>query len=239
MPYFNARIYDLGKGDFEAKFSESGWVKDSCSQYTSNKDYNKPMSPRGYSPDREENRIKQVTKSKGNIRRLVTRHSLSRKWELTFAENIQDVGEADYHFRNFMKRIRRKHPELKYVTTREFQDKYGRGAVHYHLAVNIFVVKKEFDKIWGNGFTWMKAYDDTGKEGKIYSYITKYLTKYSNDERLKGHHLYLCSQGLQVPYKDMFFESKDDFMNYLKDKYPKIHEKYIRFYEDAGLLVVI
>lgn len=239
MPFFNARIYDLGEGNFEAKFSESGWIKNNYSRIISNKDYIKPVSPRGCSPDHEENRIKYISKAKGSIRRLVTRHSLSRKWELTFANNIQNVGEADYHFRNFKKRIRRRFPKFKYVATREFQNKYGRGAVHYHLAVNIFVVKREFDILWCKGFTWMKAYNDTGKEGKVYNYITKYLTKYCFDERLKGYHLYLCSQGLQVPYKDMFFETKEDFLNYLAEKYPSIFKKYIKFYEEAGLLVVL
>jgi hypothetical protein len=239
MAYYNTRIYNLGNGDFEAKFSESGWVKDNSSQRLCKKDYNRQVSPRGHSPDHEENRIKHVTKAKGNIRRLVTRHSLSRKWELTFAENIKDVSEADYHFRNFTKRVRRRYPEFKYVATREFQDKNGRGAVHYHLAVNIFIIRKVFDELWGKGFTWMKAYSDASKEKKIYNYITKYLTKYCNDERLNGYHLYICSQGLKVPFTDMFFESKDEFMSYLINKYPKTFEKYIRFYEEAGLLVVL
>lgn len=239
MPFYNTRIYDLGEGNFEAKYYEMGWVKYSRSQSVPHKGCNSSLRPRDHSSEHEENRIKQILRAKGNIRRIITSYKLFRKWELTFAENIQIVSEADYYLRNSTKRIRRIYPEFKYVATREFQDKNGRGAVHYHFAVNIYIPKKVLDELWGYGFTWMKAYSGTGNDGKIYNYITKYLTKYCNDERLKGHHLYICSQGLQVPFTDMFFESKDEFMSYLINKYPNTFEKYIKYYEEAGLLVVL
>jgi len=52
-----------------------------------------------------------------------------------------------------MKRIRGRYPGFKYVATREFQDKNGRGAVHYHIAINMFIPKKELDeRNMGAGF---------------------------------------------------------------------------------------
>jgi len=87
----------------------------------------------------------------------------------------------------------------------------------------------------------MRAYIKDEKAGRknIYSYLTKYLTKYSNDERLKGYHLYLCSQGLNVLYNDMQFESAESFLQYLFRNYKNTGEKFIKYYEDTGLTIVI
>ncbi|MDF9409160.1 hypothetical protein L7E55_12470 [Pelotomaculum isophthalicicum JI] len=204
MSFSNARIYDLD-GDFEAKFFDAGWSTSELKEKTKITERRRKLSAKGESPDYEKNSQKNVTKARGNVRRRIKKYKLIRKWELTFADNIQEVKEADYYFRNFMKRINRRFPGFKYVATREFQDKNGRGAVHYHIAVNMFIPKKELDEIWGQGFTWVRAYIKDEKAGRknIYNYLTKYLTKYSNDERLKGYHLYLCSQGLNVLFTDM------------------------------------
>lgn len=238
MSYANARIYDLA-GDFEAKYFESGWLTGTEIKVKPKRD--RKITARGESPDYELNRQKTIAKARGNVRRRIKKYKLIRKWELTFAENIQDVREADAEFRNFMKRLNRRYPFFKYVATREFQDKNGRGAVHYHIAVNMYIPKKELDKIWGRGFTWMKAYFKDEKAGRknIYSYLTKYLTKYAGDERLKGFHLYLCSQGLNILFTDMKFRSAEEFLVYLFNNYKNIGEKYIKYYEDIGLTIVI
>lgn len=241
MSFSNARIYDL-EGDFEAKYYEQGWATSGAKEKKIKVgDRRRTISARGESPEYEKNRQKTISKGRGSVRRRIKKYKLIRKWELTFAENIQDVSEADKHFKNFMKRIRRRYPVFKYVAVREFQDKNGRGAVHYHIAVNMYIPKKELDEIWGQGYTWMRAYFKQEKAGRknIYSYLTKYLTKYSNDERLKGYHLYLCSQGLNILFIDMQFESAGAFLIYLFENYVNLQEKYIKYYEDTGLTIVI
>ncbi len=240
MSFANARIYDLGDGEFEAKYSESGWITFE-NRNTKIKGDNKQITVRGESHEYKQNRIKTITRARGNVRRKIIRHRMFRKWELTFSENIQEISTADRHFSNLMKKINRRYPNFKYIATREFQDKNGRGAVHYHVAVNMYIPKKELDKLWGKGFTWMKAFkgDENNCSKSIYNYLTKYLTKHTDDGRLKGRHLYLCSQALDVPYADMTFDSKDDFLKHLCENYPSTTGKFIKYYEEEQLTVVI
>jgi hypothetical protein len=240
MSFANARIYDLN-GDFEAIYSDTGWSTSNSKKNFVSKDIRKIMTAPGQSRDYEINRKKTITKARGSIRRRIKKFRLLRKWELTFSDNIQEVKKADEQFRNFMKRISRRYPGFKYVATREFQDKNDRGAVHYHIAVNMYIPKKKLNEIWGQGFTWMRAYFKDGKAGRknIYNYLTKYLTKYSNDERLKGFHLYLCSHGLNVLFTDMIFYSAKEFLSYLFQNYKNVAEKFINYYENVGLTIVI
>ena len=230
MSIVNARIYNLGDNDFEAKYSPLGWLSKTQTNDIPKRVYNS----RGQSPDYEKNREKVVSKAKGNLRRKIKRFKLDRFWTLTFAENLEDVKEADKTFSNFMKRIHRRFPAFKYICTREFLE---RGAVHYHVAVNMYIPKQLLDGLWGKGFTWIER-DQVGRN-RLYRYLSKYMTKYCNDERLKGFHLYLCSQGLNILHFDMCFDSQDAFLNYLSDTYGNLTEKFIKFYEDTQLLIVI
>ena len=244
MSFANARIYDLA-GDFEAIYSDTGWSTSSSTKSFVSKDIRKIMTAPGQSRDYEMNRKKTITKARGSIRRRIKKFKLIRKWELTFNDicgiNVKVVEETDKDLRKFMKKLRRRYPGFKYIAIREFQDKNDRGAVHYHIAVNMFIPKKVLDELWGQGFTWMTSYIKDEKAGRknIYTYLTKYLTKYSSDERLKGFHLYLCSQGLNIYFTDMKFDSADEFITYLFQNYKNVTGKFIKYYEDVGLTIVI
>ena len=120
MPIANARIYELGENEFEAKHSKEGW-------YTSKQNIKQirqinKISDRGQSPDYEKNRQKTIIRARGKIRRKIKKYRLERFWTLTFAENLQGVSEADKKFRNLMKRIDRRYPGFKYSAPENFKN---------------------------------------------------------------------------------------------------------------------
>jgi hypothetical protein len=49
---------------------------------------------------------------------------------LTFRENLHNIKEANYEFLKFIKRVKYKFGDFKYLAVIEFQD---RGAIHYHM----------------------------------------------------------------------------------------------------------
>lgn len=116
---------------------------------------------------------------------------------LTFRENIKDVRTANYEFKKFVQRLKYEHyPELKYVAVVEFQE---RGAVHYHLLMNIpYIRKKELEAIWGHGFVDIKRPRNIKNWG---AYFAKHGTKASQAglSQLVGQKKFFCSRGLARP----------------------------------------
>lgn len=222
----NTKVYDLG-GDFEAVFYRPGWGG-------ARKEKPANMSPRGQSPNYENHRKKTVQNARSKLRRIIKSYRLDRFITLTFAENIQDVGQADAEFRKFMKRIRRRFRKLKYVAVREFQK---RGAVHYHLAVNTYIKQAELAEIWGNGYVWAERKTDS--QLQVINYICKYLSKHMDDERLKNRHAYLCSQGLKLEHEEMRFNSSEDMLEYLEQEYgDKFKEKRVITFDENQVVWV-
>ena len=119
---------------------------------------------------------------------------------LTFAENITDLDIGHYEFEKFIKRLnyevlKTKKNKLKYSCVVEFQK---RGAIHYHVVfynlpyINANIVKD----CWGNGFIKINKINDVDNLG---AYVTKYMTKDNDDERLQGRRSYFNSRGLFKP----------------------------------------
>ena len=137
------------------------------------------------------------------------------------------------------KRLKRKYPNIKYVAVIEFQDKNGRGAVHYHMICNLpFIKNAELTAIWGNGFIKINAIT---KVDNIGAYVIKYMTKENADERLQGLKAYNCSKGLERPtelttWKDGTELVKQVFDKlHLDKKMPVYTQKYTS--ENAGEIV--
>jgi hypothetical protein len=146
-----------------------------------------------------------LRKAKTSIRRLI--NSNIDRWgettkflTLTFAENIQDIKEANYEFKKFRQRLEYElKVKLKYVTVIEFQK---RGSIHYHTVFfNLPYVKNEdLAAIWRQGFIRINKVNDVDNIG---AYVTKYMTKEQQDkekeDRLVGQKSYFTSRGLFKP----------------------------------------
>ena len=90
-----------------------------------------------------------------------------------------------------------RYPDLQYVAVIEFQDKNGRGAVHYHMVCNLpYIRNTELQQIWGNGFIKVNRIDHVDNVG---AYVIKYMVLDMDDKRLCGEQAYLRSRGLVEP----------------------------------------
>lgn len=124
---------------------------------------------------------------------------------LTFKENIDDLKLANQRFMKFVQRFNYflfKQTLLQYICVIEFQE---RGAVHYHMV--IFNLPKIKDRVYK---TILDIWRKNNSQGSInlkpvrnsagaIRYLTKYLTKAMNDERLWNRKKYFLSSGLKPP----------------------------------------
>lgn len=146
------------------------------------------------------NREKTMKRARANVRRIVCANpQLNKFFTLTFAKNVTDLKYANNQFRCFIKRLNRYlvkngKSSVQYIAVVEFQK---RGAIHYHLLCNLpFISTKILQDIWENGFVKINKIDDVDNVG---AYITKYMIKDSDDDRLIGNRCYFTSRGLQEP----------------------------------------
>lgn len=158
-------------------------------------------------------------RARKNFRRLVRQNFTQTNFiTLTFRDgaafrdgtpiNIKNVADTNKAFDQFMKRLRRKYgDEFKYIVVVEFQDANNRGAVHYHMLADLSItwtnedeckrLEREFAKeIWQNGFVDLK---DVNHVDDLGAYLSKYMVKRMDDERLAGKKAYRGSQNLERP----------------------------------------
>jgi len=143
-----------------------------------------------------ERSLSSIARTRANLRRLVNTNagSLNKFLTLTFAENVESVDEANYHFRLFMLRLRRLFPPLQYVAVVEFQK---RGAVHYHILLNLpYTLNEQIATLWGHGFIRINRISKAYHVGR---YIAKYIQKGTIDNRLWGKKAFWRSRGLAKP----------------------------------------
>ncbi|WP_425475034.1 rolling circle replication-associated protein, partial [Candidatus Kurthia intestinigallinarum] len=91
----------------------------------------------------------------------------------------------------------------------EFQE---RGAIHYHMIVNLDITQGVLEEKWGLGKAEVKDIYDISK---ITGYMVKYMNKASADERLLGEKIYHCSKGLEKPLELV----GDEAMEFLRGKF--------------------
>ena len=112
-----------------------------------------------YQSDRvEENRKLTTRRAREKIRRLALCNfdNCSKFITLTFrdgaVQDVTSVEQCNIQFKKFIRRLKevKGFKDLKYIAVIEFQDKNGRGAVHYHMICDIpYVKQKELVELWG------------------------------------------------------------------------------------------
>lgn len=139
---------------------------------------------------------KNARNSRWNLIRLLNANfdEHSKFVTLTFAENVTDLDDAHTEFHKFMKRLKRKYGNVKYVAVVEFQK---RGAVHYHFVSDLpYVPKKELAALWRNGFVRINDIEHVDNVG---AYISKYMSKEEPDVRLRQRKNFFTSKNLNRP----------------------------------------
>jgi len=171
-----------------SRYSEGLWI-----------DYENPKAGRKKGPSEGPRDNRQTRQTVLDL--ATTNFSAGDKFvTLTFNDNhcdVTNVDECNRLFNLFAKRLRRRWPDLKYLSVIEFQDSNGRGAVHYHMLCNApYMPKEALEALWGYGYIKVNRIRHVDNLG---AYIVKYMVKDAGDSRLKGRNAYLCSQGLERP----------------------------------------
>lgn len=167
---------------------------------------------------------------------------------LTFKDNITDISFANKKFNQFISNVRKLKPNFKYLAVPEFQK---RGAVHYHLLSNlnyndgVIIPQKNkkgnavnidsiYDiKYWSFGFCRVDFI--SGNFKKIFSYLTKYMTK-DIDNRLFSKKRYLFSLNLTRPIINYCNETDIDFIfNKINDKIIDFESEYLDKYTNTSI----
>lgn len=157
----------------------------------------------GDGEQREENYKQTQRKRRSIIRQLITMNfdNKSKFVTLTFKDSetldITDVKACNKAFKQFIQRLKYHYADLRYLAVIEFQDKNGRGAVHYHMICNLpFVEKNRLSDIWDNGFIQINS---ISKVDNVGAYVVKYMQKDIDDTRLQGLKAYNATRGLKKP----------------------------------------
>jgi len=124
---------------------------------------------------------------------------------LTYAENQTDLRKARKDFHSFSTYVGdRFGKQVRYVCVPEFQ---FRGAVHFHtifwgLPEGITRFEREnriLAGMWGRGYVDVQQTDGNQK---IAGYLSKYMQKAFEDDRLAGMRAWTCSKNMVRPVID-------------------------------------
>lgn len=171
------------------------------------------LNPSGRAPEATEankiiNRYKIQKRAKKMLRRLVNgnagqyqdargRPYLPKFYTLTFAENITCLADSNYEWKKFIQRLNYHIGyKSKYVVVVEFQD---RGAVHFHaIFFNLPYIPflKVLLPLWGQGRMRVNAIKEVDNVG---AYVSKYMGKDLEDDKLVGEKCYFSSRELLQP----------------------------------------
>lgn len=123
---------------------------------------------------------------------------------LTYREGVT-VEQASRDFEQWIKRMRKRFGDFKYLAVRSFQE---RGTIHYHVLVNIpripveMLKNREFENIWGHGgVNITKGYGINAVylKCKLSKYLVGNIKEFKEDERGYGKQAYTCSKNLKKP----------------------------------------
>jgi hypothetical protein len=148
-------------------------------------------------------RVKNQRRSKWQFMRTVncTFSEGSKFITFTFADgvlkDVTDVREANSYWHKFIHRMQRKYGHFEWAVVVEFQDKNGRGAVHYHMIANLpYIPKEQLDELWRGGFVWIEKIDHVDNVG---AYVVKYMAVDMDDVRLCGLKAWRTSRNVKKP----------------------------------------
>lgn len=145
---------------------------------------------------RLENRERVLARARTSVRRLVDCNpDLNKFFTLTFSENVTDFVVANECFRKYVMRLKYNYKsDLKYLVVPEFQK---RGAIHFHVLCNLpYVPVSQLADLWGFGFCRINQIDNVTNVGL---YVSKYIQKQFDDERLHTKKCYWGSRNLKRP----------------------------------------
>lgn len=166
---------------------------------------------------KEENEIEEnidkrqdnLLRSRQNIRRIIwsNQSKYTKFVTLTYAETVLDIDTVRYDISKFVKNMKNKGYDMKYLYVLENQRERGlkennEGCLHVHMILFIdkYIPYEDINKSWRKGQTDIKVIDDIKNLG---AYVCKYITK--DNIASFGKRCYSCSIGLDRPSQERFY----------------------------------
>jgi len=197
-----------------------------------------PRDENAKKPRRRDN----MAKVRNTVRRLVNSNVTSYGFEavfltFTYRENQSDIDTAWSDWHAFMRRMKARYGNLKYLAVMEFQK---RGAVHFHtIFFNLPPTveknerkEREVAALWSHGFVDIERIRSAKNVG---AYVCKYLNKSADDERLIGKKFFTTSRGLLRPVVSTGEFAKNRMLGMLESEAVELQET--STYEYGGMPV--
>ena len=229
---YNARLYDYPTGQHVTLYNNAVQVG------IKNKKLTKAYQNENRTTDEENHCIKvSLSKTKNTIYNIA--RSNEWKWFITLTLNPEKVDRSSYDectkkLQNFLDNLRRRYcPNLKYLIVPELHK--DKTNYHFHGLLACcdeleFLFSGKFDNSgkpifnilqWSYGFTTATLVEDTSRAS---SYITKYVTK-ETEQYLKNKHRYYTNRNtLRTPAEKLVVDDAIDFIvtyaddiTYMKD----------------------
>jgi hypothetical protein len=144
-------------------------------------------------------------RAKSKVRRYCSSNRLNRLGTLTYAgEGCHDPRELRVHVGEFFRSLRTGTGgrPLPYLWTAEWH-KSGHG-LHVHFAVGRYIRRSLINESWGRGFVHIKLLGalpvgsgPLEEARRAAGYLSKYISKSFDEDRVPGLHRYEVAQGFQ------------------------------------------
>lgn len=145
-----------------------------------------------------ENKDRSLRRAKSTVRKKIIEGELDHLMTLTYQANMSDEKQGWKDFSRFIRKVRVKYPNLKYVVVME---KQKRGAVHFHLAVHGYfhaiTIRNCWKDVIGNGNIDLQRKKHNQKLTRLASYLSKYLSK-QQKENARFSNLFRSSQNIKL-----------------------------------------
>ena len=109
-------------------------------------------------------------------------------------KDAPDPAEAKRMLENFLRRMKRALPDLKYVGVTE----YTNVRIHHHIVMNTTDVKL-VEKVWGRGRVRATILDSCGDYTDLAEYLIKETSKTFRDPDSPSQHRWSASRNLEKP----------------------------------------
>lgn len=229
MSRYKTKITDYGYKEKISAYNHPIQYMDEAEKKEKNEFPKEPIPRRKYED------MSDFMKAKSDDRRLRYYRKKSAEWleialmnpdlitfvTLTFKDPVTSYDMALVKWQQFLKRLRHlyKDKELKYICTWEYQRGRSKkegiekgGIFHFHALMNIgFIEHSVLEKVWGNGFIWLKQISDSKEIKNTMCYIMKYCTKeisfrIKQNEDVRGQRLFFTSNNLKKPTSKLIEE---------------------------------
>ena len=154
-------------------------------------------------------RLSNVLRARKNIRRIIwsNQGKYTKFVTLTYANTVLDIDNVRYDVFKFVKNMKNKGYDMKYLYVLENQRERGEkegneGSLHVHMVLFIdkYIPFEDINKSWRKGSTHISAIEDIEDLG---AYVCKYITKDNLSDF--GKRCYSCSLGLDRPSEERFY----------------------------------